>query len=79
MNLQSTDTKKVQSKRILCRPMDWADIRSFLIKRKPWIANAIGITDDDMHKICERDTIGLPNTLMRECSVWIDGYLYAKN
>ncbi len=64
--------------RLFCEPLDWADIRQFLVKRKLPIADAMGLSPSVFHKICDGDIRWLPRRLMRECSLWIDGYEQAE-
>lgn len=56
---------------IMCQPLDWADLRLFLIKR-PWVREYWGDTIYDAIK--SRETEKLDPRLMRELSVWVDGY-----
>ena len=59
----------------MCRTMEFAEIRAFLVKRK-FLRESIG--EELFDRICNRDTADLPFSVMRELSIWIDGYMTAR-
>ena len=61
--------------RLFVRPLDWFEIRSFLVRRR-WLRSDIG--EDLFDAIDQGNTVMLPVSLMREFAVWIDGYKTAK-
>ena len=64
------------SDRIICEPLDWADIRLFFLEN-PKARAQLELNIDQINDIISGDTSELRNALMRELSVWIDGYLSA--
>jgi hypothetical protein len=56
--------------------LDWEEVRQFLINQKFIRGNEID--EDTFDAICDRRTKALPGTLLRELSVFIDGYILAK-
>ncbi len=61
---------------VMAKSLDWEEIRMFLVRRKFIRGNELDCETFDA--ICDRRTKGLSGTLMRELSVFIDGYLLAK-
>ena len=65
------------SQRVLVRTLDWEEIRHFLVYRKHFIRGN-ELDEETFDAICDRKISNLSGTLMRELSVFIDGYLLAK-
>lgn len=67
------------TERLLVEPLDWADVRQFVARRSWFIADAMGISEDVIRKIRDDDIADLSGSLLRELSVWIDGYKHGKS
>ena len=63
--------------RVMAKTLDWEEIRAFLVRRKFLRGNEL--EEETYDAICDRRTLELSGTLMRELSVFIDGYLRAKS
>ena len=62
----------MNSLRVICKTRDWLEIRQFLIRRK--FLRGVAITEENFDAICNEETHGLSGVLMREMSIFIDGY-----
>ncbi len=61
--------------RLFLKSRDWAELRAFLVRRK-WLRDAIEA--DVYDAVCSGNTNDLSGKLLRELSVYVEGYLEAK-
>ena len=66
------------SERAFVKTQCWEEIRAFIAKR-PFLRSHEIVDDETYDAILDRRTGGLSGTLMRELSVFIDGYKVAKS
>ena len=64
------------NQRVLCKSLDWDEIRSFFVRRSFMRGNEID--EETYDAICDRCYGALSGQLARELSVYIDGYLHGK-
>ena len=60
--------------RLLCRSMDWAEVRQFIAAKPQFAAEAMGLDSCVLRDILDRKTAHLSRSLLREMCVWVDGY-----
>jgi hypothetical protein len=64
--------------RLCCKTKDWAEVRLFLVIRGHDVADAMGISEETLEKICRNDIGDLSGQFLRECSLWIAGYKHTQ-
>ena len=64
------------NKRVIAKNLDWNEIRVFLVRRRFFRGNELD--EESYDAICDRRFGDLSYTLMRELSVYIDGYLHGR-